>query len=271
MENANELITQYLQAERFVDRLGQDLYGELTSLSGKAVSEWLMPALTAGQDGQESARRFYRSVAQKAGPVITYDHLKSGHYSSIVWTLNELIGRDLIKSGDSVLDVGCATGLEACLFAKVAGNGRVVGIDVIDEMLALAKDRAQKHALSNVSFLNADRDNLPFSEKEFDKITCLHSFTEGDNYPNIQGDLTRCQILKHRAKGFRRVLKDSGKLMIFIQSREDLIDYNILSNSQPLISAGFEIEETKPYFYGKANRPYRSAQLMFVAKKSIAF
>jgi SAM-dependent methyltransferase len=68
------------------------------------------------------------------------------------------------QPGDTVLDVGCGTGL--CLPAlreKVGSTGTVVGIDRSEEMLTLAGDRVRRHGWSNVRLIPAPlaEDSLP--------------------------------------------------------------------------------------------------------------
>jgi ubiquinone/menaquinone biosynthesis C-methylase UbiE len=62
-----------------------------------------------------------------------------------------------IAPGMSVLDVGCAGGEVSFLVARMVGNaGRVVGIDRDSNMLDIARARAGKESIQNVSFLQRD-------------------------------------------------------------------------------------------------------------------
>jgi SAM-dependent methyltransferase len=64
-----------------------------------------------------------------------------------------------------VLDVGCGSGWATRLIAERALNGRVVGIDISDEMVRLAADTSK--AFSNVEFRVASAEKLPFADGEF--------------------------------------------------------------------------------------------------------
>lgn len=72
-----------------------------------------------------------------------------------------------LKSDFKILDVCTGTGDIAIYIAKsVVKNGKVIGIDFSDNMLAIAKNKAQ--GVDNIEFFKADALNLPFAEGEFD-------------------------------------------------------------------------------------------------------
>jgi demethylmenaquinone methyltransferase/2-methoxy-6-polyprenyl-1,4-benzoquinol methylase len=66
----------------------------------------------------------------------------------------------------SVLDVACGTGALTAILARRAGSHRVVGVDVSDEMLRVARRR---HA--GITFVDGDAEELPFADGEFDATT----------------------------------------------------------------------------------------------------
>src|SRR3984893_2382384 len=62
-----------------------------------------------------------------------------------------------LRAGDSVIDIACGTGLNFPLIEKVIGpDGRIVGVDLTDAMLARAQDRIATNGWSNVSLVQAD-------------------------------------------------------------------------------------------------------------------
>lgn len=72
-----------------------------------------------------------------------------------------------VEPGDSVLDVGCGTGEDALAIAhRVGSDGRVVGVDASEEMVATARDRGEDE--TRVSFRVADAESLPFDDDAFD-------------------------------------------------------------------------------------------------------
>lgn len=92
-------------------------------------------------------------------------------------TLNELLlSAACIQNGDSVLDLGCGSGNFAMLEAgRVGKNGRVTGIDISSEMVAIASRSAKEMGLTNVEFQQQDVETLSFSDHSFDAITARFS------------------------------------------------------------------------------------------------
>jgi SAM-dependent methyltransferase len=72
-----------------------------------------------------------------------------------------------------VLDVGCGSGWATRLMAEKARDGRVVGIDIADEMLAIARETSL--AWSNVEFDVASAEKLPFPNGEFTHAFSMES------------------------------------------------------------------------------------------------
>lgn len=70
-----------------------------------------------------------------------------------------------LKSGETVVDLGCGGGLDVFLAAgKVAPKGKAIGIDMTEEMIALARQNAAKSGISNVEFHLATIDKLPLPD-----------------------------------------------------------------------------------------------------------
>jgi len=107
-----------------------------------------------------------------------------------------------IGDGHSVLDIASGTGEPAIPAAHRVGEaGRVIGIDLVDEMLAIARDKAQAQNLKNVEFQTVDGKGLDFDAESFDAVTCRWGLMF---MPEPQ---TILQEIHH-------VLKDSGQLVV---------------------------------------------------------
>jgi ubiquinone/menaquinone biosynthesis C-methylase UbiE len=78
-----------------------------------------------------------------------------------------------IPADARVLDVGCGSGWATRLMAQRATAGRVVGIDISDEMIKLAADTSS--AFNNVEFRVASAENLPFADREFSHAFSMES------------------------------------------------------------------------------------------------
>lgn len=73
-----------------------------------------------------------------------------------------------LKQGMSVLDCGCGPGTITLGFADVVAPGQVVGTEIEDSQVALARDNASTRGVSNVRFEVADIYRLPFADASFD-------------------------------------------------------------------------------------------------------
>src|ERR1035437_1240073 len=76
-----------------------------------------------------------------------------------------------IKEGDIVLDLGSGAGIDAILAAKKIGEkGKVIGVDMTEEMIEKAKENAKKQGIENVEFLLGEIENLPLKDDSVDTI-----------------------------------------------------------------------------------------------------
>ena len=76
-----------------------------------------------------------------------------------------------VQPGETVLDLGSGGGLD-CLYAAkwVGARGRVVGVDMTPEMIALANANAEKVGVTNVEFRLGELENLPVDAASVDVI-----------------------------------------------------------------------------------------------------
>lgn len=85
-----------------------------------------------------------------------------------------------IKEGDIVLDLGSGAGIDAILAAKKVGEkGRVIGVDMTEEMIEKAKENAKKQGIKNAEFLLGEIENLPLKNNSVDTIitNCVINLT----------------------------------------------------------------------------------------------
>jgi len=86
---------------------------------------------------------------------------------------HKLITLARLKKGQEVLDIATGSGLAAFLSAPLVGReGRVIGTDLSDAMVQLARQRASMEGLSNVEFLQMDAERLEFPSESFDAVLC---------------------------------------------------------------------------------------------------
>lgn len=76
-----------------------------------------------------------------------------------------------LVEGESVLDLGSGGGIDVILSARRVGpTGRAIGVDMTDEMLALARRNAAEAQMPNVEFRKGDIEKLPLAEAEVDVV-----------------------------------------------------------------------------------------------------
>jgi arsenite methyltransferase len=76
-----------------------------------------------------------------------------------------------LSPGETVLDLGSGGGIDVLLSAKRVGpEGKAYGLDMTDEMLALARENQAKAGVKNVEFLKGEIENIPLPENTVDVI-----------------------------------------------------------------------------------------------------
>ena len=76
-----------------------------------------------------------------------------------------------LKAGETVLDLGSGGGIDVLLSARRVGpTGKVYGLDMTDEMLALARENQKKAGVTNVEFLKGEIENIPLPDNSVDVI-----------------------------------------------------------------------------------------------------
>jgi arsenite methyltransferase len=76
-----------------------------------------------------------------------------------------------LHPGETVLDLGSGGGIDVLLSAKRVGpNGKAYGLDMTDDMLALARENQQRAGVENAEFLKGEIENIPLPDNSVDVI-----------------------------------------------------------------------------------------------------
>jgi arsenite methyltransferase len=107
-----------------------------------------------------------------------------------------------LHAGETVLDLGSGAGADVLISAKRVGpTGRAIGLDMTDEMLALARRNATEASAENVEFIKGHIEDIPLEEDSVDVVisNCVI---------NLSAD--KRQVLREAA----RVLKPGGRFAV---------------------------------------------------------
>ena len=76
-----------------------------------------------------------------------------------------------LRPGETVLDLGSGGGIDVLLSAKRVGpTGKAYGLDMTDDMLALARENQKQAGVTNVEFLKGEMENIPLPDNSVDVI-----------------------------------------------------------------------------------------------------
>lgn len=80
-----------------------------------------------------------------------------------------------VNKTDKVLDLCCGDGIHTIFLGHIAGE--VVAVDLAQSSIEFAKMRTMQHHIHNITYLNADVENLNLNNQKFDFITCVGSIS----------------------------------------------------------------------------------------------
>jgi len=107
-----------------------------------------------------------------------------------------------IEDGDTVLDLGSGAGFDCLLVAsKVGVSGHVIGIDMVPQMIDLARKNVEDQGFRNVEFKLGDIENLPIEDESIDVVISNCVINLAPNKSKVFSEI-------------HRVLKNGGRMYV---------------------------------------------------------
>jgi len=116
-------------------------------------------------DAKQRAMSTYNAAAD------FYDHPVNTFWE---WYGQQTVSRLRLEAGAKILDVCCGSGASAIPAAQAVGpNGFVLGVDLAENLIDLAKTKARERGLENIEFRVADMLDLDLAPSTFDVVICV--------------------------------------------------------------------------------------------------
>ncbi|MEP6712026.1 MAG: methyltransferase domain-containing protein [Ferruginibacter sp.] len=129
-------------------------------------------------------------------------------WDGLVMEFLKPMGAEMIRllkpaNDDVILDVAAGTGEPGLTIAAMLNGGKVISIDLAEDMLKVADENAAKRGIKNFETKVADVCELPFADNSFDAISCRFGFMF---FPDML----------MAAKEMARVLKPGGRIAVSV-------------------------------------------------------
>jgi 7,8-dihydro-6-hydroxymethylpterin dimethyltransferase len=197
-------------------RMGERLYDCGENMNEVAFTHSNCVLSLAGNDGHSLARSFYSAAAEEPNEEIfnpvQYDEQEIEHVPQQSRVRNYGCGSPVLdcdlQVGETLIDLGSGTGVECFIAAKKVGpEGRVLGIDMADAMLALAR-RSKAEVVNNLGY-----DNIEFQQALFERSPIKSNVADviiSNCVINLSPDKrkTFAEILRMLKPGARLVISD---------------------------------------------------------------
>ena len=170
----------------------QEKYGQIATSSGSCCGPKQSCGCSAPSVGELSASVGYSAADLTVIPEGANLGLGCGNPVALA----------ALRPGETVLDLGSGGGIDCFLAARRVGpGGRVIGVDMTEEMIRLARENAAKSGLNNVEFRLGEIEKLPLEDSSVDVA--------------ISNCVINLSTDKERVfREVYRVLKPGGRLMV---------------------------------------------------------
>jgi len=155
-----------------------------------------------------------------------------------------------IRKGETVLDIGSGGGLDVFLASrKVGSKGKVIGLDMTEQMLKKAEQNARKGNYTNVEFRLGEAEDIPVEDNSVDLV------------------MSNCVInlVPNKEKVYReiyRILKPGGRFVISDLVTEKELDESIRNNPEKLVACVGGALTEKDYIGAIKKSGFKNAKIL---------
>lgn len=156
---------------------------------------------------RDLVRGTYADLAEPAGPGLAFydrEQVEGLPAGARAWALG--VGNPLrhatLKPGDTVIDLGCGSGIDVLLAARAVGDsGTAIGVDFLEDMVDRARQFASEAGLGNAQFLVGDIEDLPLPDVSVDAVVSNGSINLAARKSRVLAEASR-------------VLRSGGRLCV---------------------------------------------------------
>jgi len=155
-----------------------------------------------------------------------------------------------IRKGETVLDIGSGGGLDVFLASKKVGSkGKVIGLDMTEQMVEKARKNARKGNYNNVEFRLGEAEDIPVKDNSIDLV------------------MSNCVInlVPNKEKAYReiyRILKPNGRFVISDLVTEKELDESIRNNPEKLVACVGGALTEKDYIGAIKNSGFENVKIL---------
>jgi SAM-dependent methyltransferase len=163
-----------------------------------------------------------------------------------------------LNPGEVVLDLGSGGGIDVLLSARrVGAAGKAYGLDMTDDMLALARENQRKSGLSNVEFLKGEIEHIPLPDASVDVVISNCVINLSADKDRVMAKPFECSVLEaglpSQTSWFGATCRRSSKEISNCGLAAWLARWRSQEYPHKLAKAGFEEIDVEP------TRIYRTA------------
>ena len=154
-----------------------------------------------------------------------------------------------LQPGERAIDIGSGPGLLACEMAVAVGrSGRICGVDVSENMLALARARRSPAGSGEIEYQEAGAHTLPYAEESFDVAVCTQVYEYVDDVPAALLELGR-------------VLRPGGRALVLDTDWDSIVWASSDNERMDRVLAAWEEHLVHPHLPRTLTRLLRDAGL----------